>query len=76
MAMWRKHFPQRGTDLAAASAVSVTMLVTVACAVVVSVVCAVWVGFVGHSRRPFARAGVGAAMEVSGCRVVSSAASR
>ncbi len=57
MAMWRKHFPQRGTDLAAASAVAVSVTMSVACAVVVSVVCGVRVGFVGHARRPFGRAG-------------------
>ena len=78
MAVRGEHFPQRGTDLAAAPAMamSVTMVVTVASAVVVSVACGVWVGVVGHARRPFARAGVGSALAMSGCRVASSAASR
>ena len=71
--MRRKHFPQSGTDLAAAPdmAMSVTMVVSVASAVVVSVACGVWAGVVGHQRRPFARAGVGSALAMSGMMSIS-----
>ena len=76
--MWHKHFAQHGTDLAAtpAMAVPVAMIMTVASAVVVFVVCGGLMAVVGHVRRSFARAGVGAALVLSRCRVASSAASR
>ena len=53
MAMRRKHFPQRGTDLAATPAVAVSVTMGVAWAVVMSVVGGVRVSLVGHAPRPF-----------------------
>ena len=77
MAMRRKHFPQRSTDLAATPDVAVSVTMTVACLVVMSVVCGVRVDVVGHAPRPVGRAGFDSAlMLVPGCRVASSAASR
>jgi len=77
MAMRCKHFPQRGTDLAAAPVVAVSMsvIMAVAFAVLLSVLCGVRLGVVGHALRPFALAGFASAILVS-CRVASSAASR
>ena len=77
MAMWRKHFPQCGTDLAAAPAVAVSVTMSVAWAVVMSVVGGVRVSLMGHAPRPFDRTGFDSAlMMVPGCSVASSAASR
>ena len=77
MAMWRKHFPQRGTDLAATPALAVCMTMSVDCALVVCLVCGVRLGIVGHARRPFGRAGFDSAlMMVPGCNFASSALSR
>ena len=77
MAMRRKHFPQRSTDLAATPDVAVSVTMTVACLVVMSVVCGVRVDVVGHAPRPFGRTRFDSAlMMVPGCSFVSSAESR
>ena len=77
MAMRRKHFPQRSTDLSATPAMAVSVTMSVACAVVESVVCGVWVSLVGHAPRPFDRTGFGSAlMIVPGWSAASSAESR
>ena len=77
MAMRRKHFPQRGTDLAATPAVAVSVAMVCGLGRDMSVVGGVRVSLVGHAPRPFDRTAFDSAlMTVPGCRVASSAASR
>ena len=75
MAMRRKHFPQRSTDLAAPAIMAVSVIMMVGWAVVMSVVGGVLLSLVGHARCPVGRAAFDSAFMV-GCRVATSAASR
>ena len=77
MAMRRKHFPQRSTDLAATAIMAVSAIMIVGWAVAMSLLGGVLLSPVGHARCPFGRTGFDSAtMTVPECSVASSAASR